>query len=71
VRYRAVIHQIMLSLFVGSFIILGYLGGQQPTPLLTQIARAATAGYFAFFILLPLYSSFEQDTSKLPRSLND
>lgn len=69
VAYRSKIHQIMLSVFVLSFIALGYLGGQQPTPLLTTFARGATAGYFAFFLLLPVYSSFEQDTSKLPSSL--
>lgn len=69
VAYRSKIHQVMLSIFILSFISLGYLGGQQPTPLLTIFARVATAGYFAFFLLLPVYSSFEQDTSKLPRSL--
>lgn len=58
---RCLAHRVMLALFVVSFLALGYLGGQQPTPMLTVFARLATAGYFSFFLLLPLYSSFETE----------
>lgn len=69
VRYRSKVHQIMLTVFVVSFVCLGYLGGQPATPLLTNLARLASCAYFSFFVLLPLYSSFEQDTTHLPHRL--
>lgn len=69
VRYRSWVHRVMLGVFLVSFVTLGYLGGQPATPLLTLAARVATVGYFSFFFLLPLYSSFEQETAHLPTCL--
>ena len=44
---------------------LGYLGLQAPTPLYTQLSRVFTVVYFAFFILMPYYSSIE-NTKPVP-----
>ena len=50
----------MLGLFVISFFILGYLGTVHPTPLRTLLAQVCTAIYFAYFLLMPWYTSVEK-----------
>jgi len=59
-RYRSGMHKVLLGVFVISFIILGYLGTQPPTPLFSMIARVATIVYFLFFVGLFLLSRFEK-----------
>ncbi|NBV28108.1 cytochrome bc complex cytochrome b subunit [bacterium] len=68
IRYRGFIHKVMLSLFIASFLILGYLGTVPATPTLTIVARIAAIFYFSFFILLPLYSKYEK-TKPVPTRL--
>ena len=46
--------------FVVSFVTLGVLGVMPPTFERTIIAQIATVAYFAFFILMPLYTRFEK-----------
>lgn len=60
VRYRGGIYKKALFLFVVSFLILGYLGTQPPTPLASVIARICTAIYFGFFLLMPIYTRWEK-----------
>ena len=60
VRYRGGIYKKALFLFVVSFLILGYLGTQPPTPVSTIIARICTAIYFGFFLLMPVYTRWEK-----------
>ncbi|MEC4748210.1 cytochrome b N-terminal domain-containing protein [Methylomicrobium sp. Wu6] len=60
VRYRGGIYKKALFLFVVSFLILGYLGTQPPTPAATIIARVCSAIYFGFFLLMPVYSRWEK-----------
>ena len=60
IRYKGPISKIALTLFVVSFIALGYLGLQGVTPLYTLLARIFTAIYFAFFLLMPWYSAIDR-----------
>ncbi|MDT8310320.1 MAG: cytochrome b N-terminal domain-containing protein [Methylophaga sp.] len=61
VRYRGPYFRTALILFVISFVILGYLGTQPATSLYTLLARVFTIIYFAFFILMPIYTRFDKD----------
>lgn len=60
IRYRGPIYKFMLAIFVVSFLALGYLGMKQPTPVRTLAAQAFTILYFAFFILMPLYTKIDK-----------
>jgi len=58
-RYRGNITKVMLLLFSASFLILGVLGVWAPTEARTMLARICTVIYFAFFLLMPLWSSID------------
>ena len=60
IRYKGRGSKIFLTLFIVSFFILGYLGVQHPTPGRTLVAQICTAIYFAFFLLMPWFTSVEQ-----------
>ena len=60
IRYKGIIFKVMLAALVVSFLILGYIGTQAPSPLLTTIAQICTAIYFAFFLLMPFYSVLDR-----------
>ncbi len=59
-RYKGRASKIMLSLFVLSFFILGYLGTIHPTVTGTRLAQLCTAIYFAYFLLMPWYTRAEK-----------
>jgi len=59
IRYRGPIYKIMLGLFVIAFAVLGYLGTQAPTDTKTMLAQLGTAVYFAFFLLMPIYTRID------------
>ena len=60
IRFRGPIFKTALALFVISFIALGYLGTQTPTPQMTWMARGFSAIYFGFFLLMPFYSKMDK-----------
>ncbi len=60
VRYRGPLFKIALAVFVISFVVLGYLGVQPSTPVKTLLAQIFTALYFAFFLLMPLYTKIDK-----------
>lgn len=60
IRYRGIYYKSALTLFVLSFITLGYLGSQPPTTVLVLMARVCTAVYFLFFVLMPFYTTFDK-----------
>ena len=66
IRYRSPIYKWALGVFVISFIMLGWLGVQPVTPLNALLARIFTALYFAFFILMPWYTSIGK-TKEVPK----
>lgn len=65
IRYKGMYSKIAIMVFVVCFIGLGYLGHEGVSPLRTLMARILTVGYFAFFLLMPFYSSIEK-TKPLP-----
>ena len=70
IRYRGDIFKIALTLFVVSFIGLGVLGTRPVTPTTTVLARIFSIVYFAFFLLLPVYSRLEK-TRPVPARLTE
>jgi ubiquinol-cytochrome c reductase cytochrome b subunit len=59
IRYRGPLTRFALGVFVVSFLVLGYLGTLNPTLLLTRLAQFFTVIYFAYFLLMPLYSAID------------
>ena len=59
-RYKGNYSKYALALFVLSFLTLGYLGTVSVTPIKQTLARVAAAVYFAYFLLMPLYSRYEK-----------
>jgi len=59
-RYRGNITKVMLVLFVSSFLILGVLGVWAPTDGRTMLARVCSVIYFAFFLLMPIWTSMDR-----------
>ena len=70
IRYRSPIYKWVLGVFVISFIMLGWLGVQPVTPLNALLARVFTALYFAFFILMPWYTSIGK-TKEVPERVTE
>ena len=60
IRYRGLCFKVLLGVFVLDFILLGWLGMQASTDLLTLIAQIGTAYYFAFFFALAIIPKFEK-----------
>ncbi len=60
IRYRGWIYKLALTLFVISFIILGWLGTQPPNALYVLLARITALIYFSFFLLMPFYSVIDK-----------
>ena len=58
-RYKGRPSKVFLVLFVIAFFVLGYLVTVHPTPLKTLIAQVCTGIYFAYFLLMPWYTSVE------------
>ncbi|MDX1568891.1 MAG: cytochrome bc complex cytochrome b subunit [Xanthomonadales bacterium] len=60
IRYKGWLWKIMLTLFAISFLVLGYLGAQSGSATQTLLARIFTIFYFAFFLLMPLWSKWDK-----------
>ncbi len=60
IRYKGILFKIALSLFVISFLMLGFLGANPPTPVYVFLAQAFTVIYFAFFLLMPIYTTIDK-----------
>jgi len=61
IRYRGWGYRTALATFVISFLALGWLGMQVATPLYTWMARIFSVLYFLFFLLMPFYTSRDND----------
>ena len=57
IRYRSWPFKVALVIFLIAFFTLGYLGMNAPTPTKTLLAQICTCIYFAFFILMPWFTS--------------
>ena len=70
IRYRGPIFKFALALFTISFLCLGYLGTQNPTPEMTLMARIFSVIYFGFFLLMPFYTKMDS-TKPVPDRVTD
>ena len=85
IRYRGTLYKSWLAAFVVSFVVLGYLGtvpsnvwGQFSANLAiiggadraTVVARLFTAVYFAFFFLMPIYTTLDK-TKPVPERVTN
>ena len=68
IRYRGTLYKVILVLFVISFIGLGYLGTQEPTPTTNLFARILGGIYFSFFIFMPWYTTIDK-TKPVPERI--
>lgn len=62
-RYKGWLSKIALMGFVTAFLILGYLGTIPPSPFATAVAQIMTITYFAYFFLMPWYTTIEKTKS--------
>ena len=60
IRYRGTLYKVALGMYVVSFVSLGILGAQVPTPTYTVLARIFAVIYFSFFFLMPWYSKIDR-----------
>jgi ubiquinol-cytochrome c reductase cytochrome b subunit len=60
IRYRGWIYKLALTLFVISFIALGWLGLKPAESIYVYLARMFSVIYFAFFLLMPYYSAIDK-----------
>jgi len=60
IRYKGTLFRAALTIFVITFIVLGYYGVQTVTPVGTVISQIGTLLYFAFFLLMPWYSVMDK-----------
>ncbi len=56
IRYRPLLHKLMIGAFCVSFVILMWIGMQSGSPAQTWLARGLTAFYFVFFLSMPIWS---------------
>ena len=60
IRYRGWIYKSALSMFVVTFLVLGWLGTMPAEPAYVLAARIFAVLYFAFFILMPYYTVIDK-----------
>ena len=70
IRYKGVWSKLAIAIFVISFTGLGFLGIQTVSPLRSFMAQVFAVGYFAFFMLMPVYTRLEK-TKPLPEHLTE
>ncbi|MBL3590386.1 MAG: cytochrome b N-terminal domain-containing protein [gamma proteobacterium endosymbiont of Lamellibrachia anaximandri] len=70
VRYKGTLYKVILGLFVVDFMVLGFLGTQPTTDLYIIMAQIGTIYYFAFFLLMPIYSTMDK-TKPVPERVTE
>ena len=60
IRYRGWIYKSALTMFVITFFVLGKLGTMPADPIYVMIARVFSVLYFAFFLLMPYYTTIDK-----------
>jgi ubiquinol-cytochrome c reductase cytochrome b subunit len=56
IRYRPTWHKFFYGIFIVNFVVLGYIGTQEPTPALNLASQIGTLIYLGFFLLMPIWS---------------
>ncbi len=59
VRYRGLLSKVLIGIFVVAFVSLAWLGLQSGSEMQTLMARIFTIYYFAFFLLMPLWTRWD------------
>jgi ubiquinol-cytochrome c reductase cytochrome b subunit len=59
IRYRGPLSKLLIAIFVVAFVSLAWLGLQAGSELQTLMARIFTIYYFAFFLLMPLWTQWD------------
>jgi ubiquinol-cytochrome c reductase cytochrome b subunit len=59
-RYRGALSRGALAMFAVSFVVLGYLGLQPAEGVYVMLARIFAVCYFAYFLLMPWYTSIDK-----------
>tara|TARA_B110001454_G_C12553881_1_gene364749 strand:- start:278 stop:739 length:462 start_codon:yes stop_codon:yes gene_type:complete len=59
IRYKGIYSKLFLIVFIISFLVLGYLGTVAPSSFRTTLAQIFTFTYFAYFLLMPIYTKYE------------
>ena len=60
IRYRGWIYKTALTLFVISFVALGWLGLQPAEGIYVRMAQMCSVIYFGFFLLMPYYTTIDK-----------
>jgi ubiquinol-cytochrome c reductase cytochrome b subunit len=60
IRYRPQGQKYIYGLFVVTFVVLGYLGIQPPSPIGEKVSQLGTLIYFGFFLAMPWWSKMGQ-----------
>jgi len=61
IRYRGTLYKTAFGMFITAFLILGYMGTQDPNLwYVNPVSQVCTAIYFAFFLLMPIYSKLDK-----------
>jgi ubiquinol-cytochrome c reductase cytochrome b subunit len=60
IRYKGPIFKTAVGIFAVTFVMLNYLGMQKPSVIGTLLSRIGMFLYFAFFLLMPLYSKIDK-----------
>ena len=56
IRYRSALYKLLIMVFALTFVVLGYLGTQKPTPEASEMGLRLGEIYFGFFVILWIYS---------------
>jgi ubiquinol-cytochrome c reductase cytochrome b subunit len=70
VRYKGQIFKVALGVFAVSFVALAYLGMMPASPTATLMSQIFTSLYFAFFLLMPIYSKLDK-TKPVPERVTE
>jgi ubiquinol-cytochrome c reductase cytochrome b subunit len=60
VRYKGPLFKGALAIFAVTFVVLAWLGLQAASPTKTLLAQIFTVLYFAFFLLMPIYTKMDK-----------
>jgi ubiquinol-cytochrome c reductase cytochrome b subunit len=69
IRYRPQFHKYIYGVFVVTFVILGYLGIQAPSPVGEKVSQIGTLIYFGFFLAMPWWSKMGE-FKQVPKRVN-
>ena len=68
IRYKGILSKIAMTMFIISWLMLAWLGTVPVTALRTTLSIIGTVIYFAFFLLMPIYTTIEK-TKPVPERL--